>query len=117
VSTRGLPAIEAAVRFWIFVQRCGCSSLALCGLWNALPRASHSVAALSLYAMRHLRQPGTAANRRRKGSWSYIRGVALAATACGAVRAVPAEFFLAKADITRGTGKRDSCGRRRRKIL
>jgi hypothetical protein len=32
VSSRGLPAIEAAVRFRILVQRCGRCSLALHGL-------------------------------------------------------------------------------------
>jgi len=87
------------------------------GLPNALSRASHTAATLSLYAMRRLRQPGTAANRRRESPWNYIGSVALAATACRAMRAVPAQFFRGTTDATRGTGKRDSSARRRDKIL
>jgi len=90
MQRRELPAIEAAVRCRIFVQRRGCRSVALYNLRNAVSRASDTASAPALCAMWCLRQPGTAANHRGESFGSDIRGRTPARAACGAMRAVPA---------------------------
>jgi len=103
MQRRSLPAIEAAFRFRIFVQRCGCRSLALYNMRNALPRESDTASTYLLCAMRRMRQSGAAANRGGESFGSYLCDRTPAGAARGAMRALPAQFFLAKTDVARGT--------------
>jgi len=65
MSSYGLPAVEAADRFGIFVQRCGYSSMALHGLRDAVSREGHTASPSAVCAVWQLWQPGTAAHLAR----------------------------------------------------
>src|SRR5208282_52837 len=90
LSSRSLPAFEAAVRFRISVQCCGCSSVAVHGLRDALPRACHTASPSFLCALRLLRQPRAAAYLSRQGFGSDVRAGTLAEVDGSAMRSLPA---------------------------
>jgi len=90
MSSRGLPAIEAAVRSRIFVQRYRCSSVAVHGLWDTLSRESDTVSASVLCALRRLRQPGAAANLAGESCGNDVSAGTVVETAGHALRAMPA---------------------------
>jgi hypothetical protein len=103
VSSRGLPAFEAAVHSRIFVQRCGCRSLALPFLRDTLPCEGYPASASFLCAVRSLRQPRAAANYCREGHWDHLSVGKVAQAVGGSLCAMPPELLFAEAAIESGT--------------